>query len=66
MSAPLRAYLYQGDRWTREPLKGMLCFAVLRPDGKCIRGKNGSMLVRGFSGTCYVVPARRLRKKEMS
>lgn len=63
MSRPLRAYLYHGDRWTFEPLKGMLCFAVVRPDGKCVRGRNGNMLVRGFSGKAYVVPARRLRKK---
>lgn len=61
----LRAYLYRGDRWTREGLRGMLCFAVLRPDGRCILGRNGNMLVRSAgSGRLHVVPARQLRKKE--
>jgi hypothetical protein len=38
-------YIYLGDRFTDPDLKGKACTAVRRPDGKCIRGKNGSMLV---------------------
>jgi hypothetical protein len=46
---------------TDPSLKGAACKAVLRADGKCIRGKNGSMLV-SFSGKKVVVIARLLRK----
>jgi hypothetical protein len=55
-------YLYLGDRLTDDRLKGQKCEAVRRPDGKCIRGKNGSMLVRFEDGTNQVVVGRRLRK----
>lgn len=54
-------YKYLGDRLTDPGLKGKECSAVHRPDGKCIRGKNGSMLVE-FNGTRAVVIARLLRK----
>lgn len=53
-------YIYLGDRLTGE-FKGRTCTAVRRPDGKCIRGKNGSMLVE-FDGVRAVVLGRRLRK----
>jgi hypothetical protein len=36
-------YRYLGDRNTCEQLKGKFCNAVRRADGKCIRGRNGSM-----------------------
>lgn len=55
-------YRYLGDRWTRADLKGAHCDAVRRPDGKCIRGRNGSMLVRFQSGDDAVVIGRLLRK----
>jgi hypothetical protein len=54
-------YLYIGDRQTDERWKGKPCKAVRRVDGKCIRGKNGSMLVE-FGGEKVVVIARLLRK----
>ncbi len=55
-------YIYLGDRLTDPELKGKPCKAVRRADGKCIRGRNGSMLVE-FSGEwkCVVI-GRRLRK----
>lgn len=54
-------YKYLGDRFTDEKLRGQECTAVRRPDGKCIRGKNGSMLV-SFSGKKVNVIGRLLRK----
>jgi hypothetical protein len=57
----MKQYKYLGDRFTAPELKGKLCVAVLREDGKCIRGKNGSMLVE-FDGIKTVVVGRLLRK----
>ncbi|MHA4842941.1 hypothetical protein ACX0G7_02195 [Flavitalea antarctica] len=54
-------YIYLGDRNTVSDLKGKACIAVRRDDGKCIRGKNGSMLV-SFEGVRHNIPARLLRK----
>lgn len=54
-------YKYIGDRFTDSTLKGKPCSAIRRPDGKCIRGKNGNMLVE-FDGLKNVVIARLLRK----
>lgn len=54
-------YRYLGDRNTDAALKRALCSAIRR-NGKCIRGKNGSMLVRFTDGRVMVVPARLLRK----
>ena len=42
-------YIYLGDRLTRPELRRMPCRAVRRSDGKCIRGRNGNMLVE-FDG----------------
>ncbi|MEI6949017.1 hypothetical protein V9K67_17660 [Paraflavisolibacter sp. H34] len=55
-------YIYRGDRHTDPVYKGKRCAAVLRPDGKCIRGKNANMLVRFEDGRPAVVLARQLRK----
>jgi hypothetical protein len=55
-------YTYLGDRNTDLSLKGKECRALRRPDGKCIRGKNGSMLVEFHDGKKNVVVARLLRK----
>jgi hypothetical protein len=55
-----RHYTYRGDTMTDGHLKGRECDAVLSPAGKCIRGKNGSMLV-DFDGQKHVVIARLLR-----
>jgi hypothetical protein len=55
-------YVYRGDRWTMAWLRGRCCEAVRRPTGKCIRGKNGNMLVRFTSGEVCVVLGRQLRK----
>ena len=54
-------YIYLGDRSTSRTFKGHLCKAVRRPDGKCLRGKNGNMLV-SFDGNKVIVQARLLRK----
>jgi hypothetical protein len=54
-------YRYIGDRNTDPALKGKECSAVRRPDGKCIRGRNGSMLVE-FEGQKMVIVGRLLRK----
>lgn len=57
----MNEYIYIGDRNTWDFYKGRSCKAVRRPDGKCIRGKNGNMLV-DFDGNEAVVVARLLRK----
>lgn len=58
----MKRYTYIGDRMTDPELKGQFCSAVLRDDGKCIRGRNGSMLVQFDSGRTAVVIGRLLRK----
>jgi hypothetical protein len=57
----MKEYIYRGDRMTDPRLKGKRCTAVLRMDGKCIRGRNGNMLVV-FNKKKMVVNARQLRK----
>lgn len=57
----MQQYKYLGDRFTDPCLKGRTCTAVKREDGKCIRGRNGNMLVE-FDGIKAVVIARLLRK----
>lgn len=57
----MRIYIYLGDRNTDPVLKNQECFAVLR-NGKCVRGRNGSMLVEFRVGHRHVVTARRLRR----
>lgn len=57
----IKRYIYLGDRFTDPSLKGSICQASLQPNGKCIRGKNGSMLVE-FNALKVVVIARLLRK----
>lgn len=54
-------YIYNGDRFTDVSLKGKGCNAVRRQNGKCIRGKNGNMLV-DFDGVLVNVIGRQLRK----
>jgi hypothetical protein len=60
---PVTTYRYLGDRWTAPKLKGARCTAVRRQDGKCIRGRNGSMLVQFENGDRHVVVGRLLRKE---
>jgi hypothetical protein len=57
----MKSYIYLGDRHTASQLKGKLCHAVLRPDSKCIRGRNANMLVSFPQLGYVVVAARRLR-----
>ena len=57
----MNEYRYIGDRHTSDQFKGRRCFAIHRKNGKCVRGKNGNMLVI-FEGTVVVVQARLLRK----
>jgi len=55
-------YIYLGDRFSAAWCKGKPCTAVRRSTtGKCIRGRNGNMLV-SFNGIQVVVLARCLRK----
>jgi hypothetical protein len=54
-------YIYLGDRYTDASLRKKTCRAVRR-NGKCIRGKNGSMLVCFEDGMLHVVSGRLLRK----
>ena len=54
-------YIYRGDRYTDVQYKMQVCQPVLTSTGKCIRGKNGNMLVSFQSGTVIVL-ARQLRR----
>ena len=54
-------YLYRGDRYTDNQYKMQPCLPMLSNTGKCIRGKNGNMLVSFQSGT-VVILARQLRR----
>lgn len=56
------AYAYRGDRLTDPALRGATCWAVRRPDGKCVRGRNGTMLVQFADGFLHTVLGRQLRK----
>ena len=56
-------YTYLGDRNTDVKLRKQSCSAVRR-NGKCVRGKNGSMLVEFADGSQRVVIGRLLRKKK--
>ena len=58
----MTTYTYRGDRLTAEHLKGQPCTAIRRPDGRCIRGRNGSMLVEFIHHGPHVVLGRQLRK----
>lgn len=55
-------YIYLGDRLSDQALKNKPCEAIRKANGKCIRGRNGNMLV-GFDGVPVVVLGRRLRKQ---
>jgi len=54
-------YLYRGDRYTDDKYKLQPCSPVLSNTEKCIRGRNGNMLVSFQSGSCIVL-ARQLRR----
>jgi hypothetical protein len=54
-------YIYRGDRYTDVKYKMQVCQPVLTSTGKCIRGKNGNMLV-SFQSGIVVVLARQLRR----
>jgi hypothetical protein len=56
-------YIYLGDRNTAPGLRQRLCSAIRR-NGKCIRGKNGSMLVQFKDGEVTVIIGRLLRKQK--
>lgn len=57
-------YTYRGDRLTDPALRGMQCDPVRRADGKCIRGRNGNMLIVDEQGNRYVIPGRQLRRND--
>jgi hypothetical protein len=54
-------YVYLGDRFTRNERKRQICMAVRR-NGKCVRARNGSMLVAFADGKTDVIIGRLLRK----
>jgi len=54
-------YIYLGDKNTDQNLRRQACSAVRR-SGKCIRGKNGSMLVLFEDGKERIIVGRLLRK----
>ena len=54
-------YVYLGDRLTDSIHKRRICTAI-KINGKCIRGKNGNMLIQFQDGSTCVVIARLLRK----
>jgi len=57
-------YIYLGDRFTREELRGVECDPVYRKDGRSIVStKRASALVVLRSGERHVVARRRLRLK---
>lgn len=58
----LKRYTYLGDKLTDPTLKGQSCTAMLQPNGKCVRGKLGTMLVVFDSGRVANVIGRLLRK----
>ena len=45
MTKSVQEYIYLGDKNTNDQLKGKKSEAVYSGTGKCIRGKNGNMLV---------------------
>ncbi|MCC3156452.1 hypothetical protein LJ737_04340 [Hymenobacter sp. 15J16-1T3B] len=55
-------YRYQGDKHTAPEMRGAVCSAVRDSRGKCIRGRNGSMLVDFETHGRHVVLGRQLRK----
>ena len=50
-------YIYLGDRNTDTRLRKRTCRAI-RINGKCLRGKNGSMMVKFDDGTTAVIIGR--------
>lgn len=58
----MTTYRYLGDRLTDSTLKGARVHAVRRSDEKCVRGRNGNMLVVMDDGRRMVVIGRLLRK----
>jgi hypothetical protein len=57
-------YVYLGDRNTDPVWKRKSCSAIRRPDGKCIRGKNGAMMVAFEDGRKSVIVGRLLRRQK--
>jgi hypothetical protein len=57
-------YIYLGDRFTDSTLKKKRC-AAGRRNNKCVRGRNGSMLVVFADGEQRVVIGRLLRKIQL-
>ena len=58
----MTTYIYLGDKMTADEHRNKQVTAVLRADGKTIRGRNGNMLVQDEDGRKLVVLGRRLRK----
>lgn len=67
-SEPPQRYVYYGDRLTHPDLKRRICTIIRDERGKCIRGRNGSMLVQfeDWPRGPEVVIGRLLRKVKPS
>lgn len=61
-SLTTQLYKYIGTKITDEKYKQAYCRIVLNKNGKCIRGKNGNMLVQFENGDKVTVLGRMLRK----
>lgn len=59
-------YVYCGDKLTAPDLRGLPVNAVRDARGKCVRGRNGSMLVEAVDGRQYVVLGRHLAKRKQA
>ena len=57
-------YTYKGTRISAQPFIGKQFNAVRNEKGKCVVGKNGSMLVVDEDGVRQVIVARRLVKNK--
>lgn len=64
-SVDVPEYVYMGDRLTDPLLRGLPVNAVRDARGKCVRGKNGNMLVEAVDGRRFVVLGRQLAKRKV-
>lgn len=58
----MQLYKYHGDKLTDPKLKGKICTLPKRANGKCYRGRNGTMLAEFETGERVTIIGRLLRK----
>ena len=59
----MQLYKYFGDKLTDSKFKGQICTLPKRPNGKCIRGRNGTMLAEFETGERVTIIGRLLLRK---